>query len=251
MKRPIPLILLLTVASALALLNPVGREAESQKISATQSGISRALERTVSGQGAKPALPEPRNPKERELRRLRGKRFDRGGGPLASYPEGVNPDDEDLYWFIEEAPPALPVHDSDLVIIGRVIEQQPYLSANQAGIYTEFNIATERVFKDASTTSPAANEIVAVRDGGFIRLPNGREFKFKVTQMPPAEEGKRYVFFLKHNIPEQDFSILTQYELKDGKVSPTDSYRRELNGKLPFEGWDETSFLAEVERVSM
>jgi len=246
MKRLSTTVLVLTAALTLALPSLVDLRAGSQ---GTNRPSSNQLQ--LKEVKAKDALPEPTDPNERELRRLKGRRFDKGGPPFSNYPEGVNPDDEDIYYFREMAPPALPAKDSNLVIAGVVNEQQPYLSANQAGIYTEFKIRVEQVFKADRIPNTQPVEILAVREGGSIRLPSGREFSFKVTQKPPAEEGKRYVFFLKCNALEQDFSILTQYEISDGKVIPTDSYRTEPDGKLPFDGWDEKSFLEEVERSAM
>jgi hypothetical protein len=62
--------------------------------------------------------------------------------------------------------------------------------------------------------------------------------------------GSKYVFFLKCNGSGQDFSILTGYELKGGRVFPLDGYDSKgehvISAFTAFEGMDETAFLKTV-----
>lgn len=67
--------------------------------------------------------------------------------------------------------------------------------------------------------------------------------------------GVRYIFFLKSSEFENDYSIVTAYELKGGRVYPLDGYRNYQKTVRPpfdaYEGRDEKSFLGDVRTATL
>ena len=88
--------------------------------------------------------PEPIDLKEREKRKLKGKRYDNRHWVLRNpHPEtsGVGCDD------CVDPPPAVPALESKLIVIGQIINASAFLSNDKQGIYTEFDIQIEELLK--------------------------------------------------------------------------------------------------------
>lgn len=151
--------------------------------------------------------------------------------------------------------PALPISQSDLIIIGKVTDAQAYISEDEVAIYSEFTVGIEHVLKArASIDIPSATQIVATRAGGRLRLPSGKVLLRGSNGKTMPLPGRRYVLFLKFNKEGEDFTIVTGYELTAGKVAPLDGNTRVKEGKYrqykeydQFYGIDEQSFLNQVQ----
>lgn len=130
-------------------------------------------------------------------------------------------------------------------MIGRVLDAQAYISNDKTGIYSEFTFSVEQILKNDRFASLNPNSsIVVERDGGKVRYPSGHVTLYYIRGQGLPAVGHRYVLFLKHDAPEQDFFILTGYELKAGCVALLDS-----PGDHPMikqDGKDETIFLNEL-----
>lgn len=170
----------------------------------------------------------PIEPKQRAHRLAKGKRYNKSHGlyemPLEYNEKGELIDLEvkpkSAHWTNNV--PALPVSQSNVILIGRIADAQAYLSNDKTGVYSEFKIEIESLLKFDATTSPY--EIVADRSGGAVRFPSGkvqRIYTFRGQRMPQV--GHRYVLFIIRNAPEEDLTILTGYELREGKVVALDS----------------------------
>lgn len=174
------------------------------------------------------AAPEPAEPQKRELRRARNKRYN-------MRPEnGVDPK---RFRITEEressfggppshAPlePALPVAQSDAVIIGEVADAQAYLTEDKTGIYSEFVVRVDEVLKNSATTPLVSDSTISVmRGGGAVRFPSGKVIRRGQNYKPLPRVGRRYVFFLKYNNDGgQDFKIITAYALRGSRVFALD-----------------------------
>lgn len=155
--------------------------------------------------------------------------------------------------------PALPVDRSDLVIIGVVTGAQAYLSNDKTGIYSEFLTRVETVLKgDGTFPLTVGGDITVERVGGRVKLPSGHTHQYGISKQGMPKKGGRYLLFLRGNGQEQNFSILTGYELKDGQVFPLDGVDPADGSKLPqfaeYEKAEEQTFLnivrAEVGKFS-
>lgn len=117
---------------------------------------------------------------------------------------------------------ALPVAQSDLVVLGTIVGAQSYLTENRASIYSEFTVRVDEAFKTDSSTPLTPNALLTVdREGGALRMEDGRILRFQVNalgQLPRM--GRQYVLFLKRVHENQDLTILTGYEVSNGRVFP-------------------------------
>ncbi len=159
------------------------------------------------------------DPQARVMRTAKGKRYatrvkgfiaDRNGGErliLASRYVGPLP--------------ALPVARSAVIAVGEIVEAQAYLSDDKTGVYSEFSVRVEEVFKnDNSAPLFPGSLVVAERYGGRVRFRSGHVSFYGNREQGLPRQGGRYVFFLERN--NQEYSILTAYELLSERVYPLD-----------------------------
>lgn len=129
-------------------------------------------------------------------------------------------------WITTDA--ALPVAQSDMILIGKLVSSDAYLSEKKMSVYSEFRIEIEKIIKNKSKASLEDQKFVkAERDGGIVIFPNGFKTWYFVSGQRMPQVGSRYLFFLTHNFPvygsqKEDLFLLTGYELRDGLVSPLD-----------------------------
>lgn len=123
--------------------------------------------------------------------------------------------------------PALPVARSAAVIIGDITDAQAQLSDDQTKIYSEFVVQINEVLKnDARAPLGVGRSVIVERSGGRVRFPSGKIVVSLTNHQDLPRIGKRYVLFLNHDSPNggdsEDLTILTGYELRNGKVFPLD-----------------------------
>jgi len=133
--------------------------------------------------------------------------------------------------------PAIPVKESDAVVVATVDAVQPYFSGDHTHLYTEFTLTVEEQIKDTSDLAKAGQSIPIVIRGGRMRLANG-----KVIEEKPAftnfaiSIGSRYLLFLRYNRTGQYFTVAKSWELKNGGIIPTahEDQMDEREGKSPY-----------------
>jgi hypothetical protein len=182
---------------------------------------------------------EPVDTHKRTLRQNKNRRYNstRSDQSLMDQPHDV------IYGRIDESrrPSALPIGESDAVILGTVIEVQPYLTENKTSIYTEFRIRVEETFKfEVPGYLMGDREVLADQEGGALRLKDGRTLRYFVggtSKLPSLK--RRYVLFLSLTHNNQDLAILTGYELRNGAVISLE----EGGDKSPYANFAELKFL--------
>ncbi len=122
---------------------------------------------------------------------------------------------------------ALPVSRSCAVITGEVTASQAHLSDDETNIYSEFTVKVDEIFKnDNHGQIGAGSSLIVERAGGRVRLPSGKIVVAQTSHQDLPQVGKRYALFLTHEFPDcvsnEDFRILTGYELRNGHVFPLD-----------------------------
>lgn len=189
--------------------------------------------------------PAPLDSRTRALKKARGARYSRG----------LKQQIKELPLNIEELPlishgwsglPALPVSESDAVVVGEVADAQAFLSNDKTAVYSEFTVRVEDTLKMFNSSPAPGEAVVTERSGGAVRFPSGRVQYYSVYQRGLPKVGAHYVFFLRHNDLGDDFSIVTAYELRAGRVFPIDGADTDKGGKLPYDdykGCDEGNFL--------
>jgi hypothetical protein len=140
--------------------------------------------------------------------------------------------------------PALPVQQSDAILIGTVIERKAFLAKDNQGVYSEMQIQVELVLKGNIT----AKTITVQRPGGAAYFNDGTLQVYKVADQDWPALRKRYVLFLQ-NSQAVDFDLLTGYELRAGFTYPLDG---PSNPSLPFRayyGMKESDFMSALSKA--
>ena len=188
------------------------------------------------------AAAEPTDAHERANRQAKGKKYDKSEWRVN--PNSVS-DSMVRVDYVNTNLPALPFEQSSAVIVGQVTDARAYLSNDKSGVYSVFQIQVNEVLKNSSKAPISSGTTIdAERDGGRVRFPNGRLHLYSISNLEMPKTGLRYVLFL--NEEGSDFTILTGYELRNGKVYPLD----ELPNLLTYENRDELVFLSELRTKS-
>lgn len=187
-------------------------------------------------------------PEANDLRRkAKGNRYDR----QSSEPIHEAPSISGRIWSNHWARglEALPIDNSDTILIGSITDAQSHLSNDKTGVYSEFAVQVEEVLKrdTAKLAIEVANTISVERFGGAVRFPSGAVQKYETMGQGMPHRSGRYLLFLKRLDDEPSFSIVTGYEVGDRTVSPLDgAHFGEGNETYPFDryvGFDTATFL--------
>ena len=166
------------------------------------------------------SVPNPSDPDKRARREARGKKYLKSTFRVHPDDPAKNTTKVDS---LDPTLPSLPVMQSNTVVLGEVLTAQAYLSTDQSGVYSEFNIRIEDVFKNADLESLATGcQIDVEREGGRVKFPSGHIHWYSVDKENMPLVGRRYIFFLTRGNQEEAFHILTAYELRGNKVFALD-----------------------------
>lgn len=137
---------------------------------------------------------------------------------------------------------AVPVAKSVVIVLGIVVDAAAYLSDNKQGVYSEFKIEIEKVFKnDTDQELKKGDYLFAERDGGVVIFPTGFEKWVYIRSQRMPTKGRRYLFFLNRDFPLtgkqiSDLNLLTAYEFKGELVTPLDFPGGDTSPFLTFKG---------------
>jgi len=162
--------------------------------------------------------PEPTDPAERTKRRNKGKHFDKLGGVSKEpthYSSGLVSE-----WDLNL--PALPVAQSNAVVIAKTLTGGAFLSSDKGAVYTELSVRIEEILKGDDLIGKN-RQIDINRLGGVVRYSSGEESLFHIVGQNMPRISKRYLFFLKAIPESQDFEIITGYELTISGVVALDT----------------------------
>ncbi|HJQ33285.1 MAG TPA: hypothetical protein VJ866_13945 [Pyrinomonadaceae bacterium] len=149
-------------------------------------------------------------------------------------------------------PSDMPVDASDLVVEGRVLSAEAFLSDDKSAVYSEFTIRVSRGLKSApELTTAAGDTVIAERLGGRVRYPSGKIVRYRVAGEGSPTKGGEYLFFLKR-AAEGNYAIVTAYGMRGNTVFALDGARIMLRGETIFDrhnGKDRSAFIEEVNRA--
>jgi hypothetical protein len=196
--------------------------------------------------------PEPADPQERAKRKAKDKRYNNlklVGKPTPNTESG----EANLITDWEVGFPALPVEQSAVILIAKVVSAEAHLSEDKSGIYSEFGLTAEKVLKNESSTQiSSGNSITVERIGGRVLTPTGHIHQYGIAKQGMPKVGSRYLLFLEKK-DEQSLYILTGYELRESHVFPLDGEDSANVNKVPqfaeYVGTDEASFLNRIEKL--
>jgi hypothetical protein len=178
--------------------------------------------------------PEPEDPVQKAKRRNKGRRYDNGYlSKDPSHSRGLVTE-----WDL--GLPALPIAQSDVVVIAKTITRGAFLSNDKTGIYTELSVRVEEALKGEHFVSGKVIDVS--RLGGVVRYPSGQESLFHIVGQNLPQATKRYLFFLKSIKDSEDFQIITAYELGPSGVNALDNPSQFSQ----YNGTDESTFMNTV-----
>src|SRR5215475_3085492 len=151
--------------------------------------------------------------------RFNGKGNYDGKKRIAELPQGFEILPTMVHWWVVLS--ALPVGQSDVVVVGEVVEAEARLSDDKTGIYSEFTVRTEELLKGISSSLGVGNILTANRIGGAVKFASGKFQEYRINRQGMPQRGGRYILFLKRE-DGGDFTILTGYRLSNGSVTPLD-----------------------------
>jgi hypothetical protein len=166
--------------------------------------------------------------------------------PIGELPFAVEPLPINSHWWIGLT--ALPVQQSDIVILGNIIAKEAHLSDDRTGIYSEFTVQITEVLADATKKLIVGASLTVNRPGGKVRFASGRIQSYEISGqgMPGIAQ---YALFLRKT-DDGDFLIVTGYELSGEKVIPLDGEDiSDPRSNLPFAKYrnaDQVTFLKEL-----
>jgi hypothetical protein len=177
---------------------------------------------------------------DRSVRAFRNRRYDKSSSQsLDQFPANATSRGLVSEWDVYL--PALPVAESDVVVLGDVVDAKAFLSNDRTGAYSEFNIKVINVYKNDRTLN--GELITAERQGAIVELPSGRTIEVEVIGQRMPQVGHRYVLFLKYNTETSDYFIVTGYEILGQNISPLDTIRK----FAVYENADADKFLNELQ----
>lgn len=191
--------------------------------------------------------PETADAESKELRKIRGRKYDNWKVVNERTKKGITIISEVEY-------PALPVIDSDAVVAGEVTDARAYLSNDKGGVYSELVIRVDEVFKPGGQPPVTVGQVVAgERHGGRVKFPTGEVGKFSIDSRGMPRQGRKYLLFLRRNAEGESYMILTAYELLEGKVYPVDGSVAAVgkNRVWPFDtykGADRTRLIGDLQK---
>lgn len=179
------------------------------------------------------------NPAERILK---NNRYDNRN--ILSVSSSLPGDGEGLIHSFDMLPvEGIPIIESEMIVVGKILGAEAFLSNNKKGVYSEFTLRIEDILKNDARNIIEGNQITFDRQGGVVRYKNGKTRVYKIRPYGMPKVGQRYVFFLKNPEKSPNYEIVTGYELKSNNtVSNLDDFPQfeEYAGK------DEMSFLKTV-----
>jgi hypothetical protein len=146
---------------------------------------------------------------------------------------------------------SLPVNKSDAVIVGFVNSSEAFLSIDKTGIYSEFSVQVTDLVKDNQNRRiKIGKKIVAQRSGGRVSYPTGKTVRYTISGQDMPRLNNKYVFFLTYSTNTKTYTILTGYEIYEGKVTALDGKGRSKSAGFDFskyDGYDEKQFMNELQ----
>ena len=183
------------------------------------------------------------DPEKNAKRKAKQKRYNDGHRLVFSnYEEPGGVDEAALFLEPPFSFPALPVAESEIVVVGTIGTAQAILSENKRSVISEFTLTVEDVLKSKIQGVARGSVLTIDRVGGHVNYPNGRRVLFRIAGLNMPQTGGRFLFFLTLQHNNQDISILTGYQLTPDGAIPID----DLHQVASLKGVTEVDILQKV-----
>ncbi|HEX8197570.1 MAG TPA: hypothetical protein VF571_15350 [Pyrinomonadaceae bacterium] len=185
--------------------------------------------------------PESEHEIRRKERKLKNKRYDNRSSSVSKEPPVDDGEENSLFTHSESAV-GLPASESEIVVVGKVLDAQAYISNNKQGVYSEFTFRVDEILKTNSTNITQNSLINVDREGGFVLYKNGKKRLHRIAGFGMPSVGRRYVLFLKNPEKSLNYEIITGYELSADGIANLDGFPQ----FSAYRGMNETAFMKAV-----
>jgi hypothetical protein len=120
--------------------------------------------------------------------------------------------------YVDEAGPAeaLPVEESQTIVVGTIASFQPYLSNDRTFIFTDVRVCVDEFLKAEGAPTPM---LTFERAGGVLVLSDGQRLVVSgAGAIRGTRVGRRYVLFLGRQPSTDIYSLLQAYDVTDGRA---------------------------------
>lgn len=154
--------------------------------------------------------PESKDKARRERRRRKGRKYNNAMMPVHPSAEVITSTSAS-HWFY--GMPPLPTAQSDILVLGEVVNAEAFLSPDKTGVYSEYSVRVDEVLKTDDPAITVGQTINIERYGGRVRLQSGLVQSYNVLYQGAPRVNGKYVFFLSRS--EQDLRIMTGHLTSD------------------------------------
>lgn len=143
--------------------------------------------------------------------------------------------------------PELPVAQSDAVILSTVSEARAELTEDKSSVYSEFAVNIDEVLKnDSQQPLSPGDSIIVDRPGGRVKYDTGAIGLFWLQGFGMPQKGRQYVLFIERGGLDEDYRIITGYEMRRGRVYPLDKSTSSDTNFDIYTNSEEASFLNKI-----
>ncbi|MEW6736867.1 MAG: hypothetical protein AB1489_36605 [Acidobacteriota bacterium] len=156
------------------------------------------------------------------IREHRGKRYERDYNEIQEPTDDIEILPKNVCFFKgyrEEK-----ILNSEIVLIGKVVNIKAFLSKKRTTVYSEFTIKIDQILKNKGKANLQVEDLITTqRWGGTVQFNSGRIQKYRINNYGYPQLRKKYILFLDFNEQEQDYSINTGFEVDGERLSLIDS----------------------------
>lgn len=121
----------------------------------------------------------------------------------------------------------LPTKDSDVIVVGTILQEVPHLTRGGGIVYTTFDLK-ENTFIKAGPADSSRN-LVLEREGGVVLLHTGEKRLDGIDGMGLPLPGYQYLLFLKKPPNGDSYKIISGYALAGPHVTSLDRVSESLD----------------------
>jgi hypothetical protein len=138
--------------------------------------------------------------------------------------------------------PELPLDESDVVVVGDVVNAQPFLTYSESILYTEYMVQLQDTIK---IQTPIKDPLAVLRRGGKARLGDGRVIEYNIRgQGDPILVGQRYLFFLSYHQEADAYHVNKMWHVENGVIKA--AYPAEKAAASRFQSENDGRLLSDV-----
>lgn len=118
--------------------------------------------------------------------------------------------------------PAVPIEQSDVVLIAEVTSASAHLSTHGTTVYSQYVVKPTTYYKRDREAGDEAT-LTVLREGGDVLFPSGDKTRVHIPGQGPIGVGKNYALFLSRIPSSKAFLLITAFELGETAIDPVDT----------------------------